>query len=282
MTESLPLATFARLLRRKNGLLGSVLLSVVCLAALLAPVISPYDPDTMHAQDRIQFMNQKYLLGTDMYGRDILSRIIWGARVSIYVGLISVSIGLAVGIPLGLVAGYRGGLIDEVIMRIMDSMMAFPAILLALVIVAVLGFSIQNLMVAIGTVYIPEFARVVRGSVLSAREKNYVEASRSCGDSDSHIMFKEILPNCAAPLIVQTTINFAYAILYEAFLSFLGLGVQPPTPAWGYMLNEARDFLTAAPWMAVFPGLAIFFTVLSFNLFGDALRDILDPRFQTG
>jgi peptide/nickel transport system permease protein len=268
------------LARNKKGLIGGAILSAIIICAIFAPILSPYDPNEMHGKDRNLPPNSRYLLGTDMFGRDILSRLIWGSRISIYVGLISVSIALGLGVLLGMISGYYKGIIDELIMRIMDALLSFPTIFLALVIISVLGVGIDNLMIAIGIVYTPQFARITRGSVLSISNKEFVEAARSVGDRDYAIMSREVLPNCLAPIIVQLTIGFAYAILYEALFGFLGLGVQPPTPAWGSMLSEARGYMELAPWMTIFPGAAIFLAVLGFNLFGDALRDILDPRLR--
>jgi peptide/nickel transport system permease protein len=266
------------LIRKKKGMMGSLLLILVFFCALFAPYISPYNPNEMHLDEKTMPPNNRYLLGTDIFGRDLLSRVIWGARVSIYVGVISVSVGLILGILIGLPSGYYGGLLDEIVMRIMDVLLTFPAIFLALILVAVFGFNVGNLMIAIGIVFTPQFSRIIRGSVLSEVNKGYVEAAKACGYSDMRIMFREVLPNCLAPIMVQTTMFLATAILYEALMSFLGVGVQPPTPAWGYMLNEGKNYMTLAPWITFFPGLAIFVAVMAFNLFGDVLRDVLDPK----
>jgi peptide/nickel transport system permease protein len=210
----------------------------------------------------------------------VWARIVRGARVSLLVGFIAVGIGIGLGTPIGAISGYYRGKVDEVIMRIMDSLLAFPPILMALVVITILGPSLFNTMIAIGVVYIPRFARVIRGSVLSERQKEYVEAAKMVGESNLSILFRQILPNCLSPLIVQATVFIAYAILTEAALSFLGLGIQPPNPSWGSMLNEAKVFIESDPHLAIFPGLAISITVLGFNLFGDGLRDILDPRLS--
>jgi peptide/nickel transport system permease protein len=268
------------LVRKTKGVVGGAVILILIAAAVLAPYISPYDPNEMHPHDKLQLPSSTYLLGTDMFGRDLLSRIVWGARMSVYVGIISVSIALLIGVPIGLVSGYCRGKIDEAIMRVMDALLSFPAILLALVMVTVLGVGVQNLMIAVGVVFTPQYARVARGTVLAIREKEFVQSALSVGDTHLRVLFGEIFPNCLAPLIVQSSIGFAYAVLYEAALSFLGLGIQPPTPAWGSMLAEARAYMEEAPWVTIVPGLAIMVAVMGFNLFGDALRDALDPRLR--
>jgi peptide/nickel transport system permease protein len=213
-------------------------------------------------------------------GRDILSRIIYGSRISLQVGLFSIGIALVTGVFLGLIAGYYGGVLDMLIMRIMDIMLAFPAILLAIAIVAILGPQLRNAMLAIGVINIPRFARIIRSSTISIKESEYIAAARMMGANDFRIIFHHLLPNAMAPLIVQTTLSIATAILEAAALSFLGLGAQPPTPEWGAMLSDARSSLQRAPWVATFPGLAIIFGVLGFNLMGDGLRDALDPKMK--
>ena len=267
---------------RKNRLafLGIIIVTTVVLAAILAPVIQIHDPLEQNISNRLQRPNIKHVFGTDHFGRDVWARIVNGARVALFVGIIAVGIGILFGTPIGAVAGYYRGRVDEVIMRCMDAFLAIPPILMALVIVAILGSSLFNTMIAIGFVYIPRFARVIRGSVLSEREKEYVEAAKMVGEHNLSILFRQILPNSLSPLIVQATVFIAYAILTEAALSFLGLGIAPPNPSWGSMLNEARVFIETDPLQAIIPGLAISFTVLGFNLFGDGLRDILDPRLK--
>jgi len=265
---------------RKSRLafVGILIVIVVFAIALLAPLIQIHDPLQQNISNRLQKPDLEHLLGTDHFGRDVWARIVNGARVALLVGIIAVGIGIIFGTPIGAVAGYYRGRVDEVIMRVMDAFLAFPPILLALVVVAILGSSLFNTMIAIGIVYIPRFARVTRGSVLAEREKEYVEAAKMIGEWNLSILFRQILPNTLSPLIVQATVFIAYAILTEAALSFLGLGIAPPNPSWGSMLNEARLFIESDPLMAVIPGLSISITVLGFNLFGDGLRDILDPR----
>jgi peptide/nickel transport system permease protein len=269
-----------QLLRSRTTLFGTVIVVLMLLVAALAPYIAPYEPNAIHSKEMLLSPSSLHLLGTDDLGRDILSRIIFGARVSIMVGAISIGIAMLLGIPLGLFAGFYGGLTDSIFMRIMDVLLAFPAMVLALFIMAILGPSFINAMIAVGIVYTPNFARLVRANVLSIREMAYVEAARSIGSTNARIMFREILPNTVAPLIVQTSLGVAYAILVEAALSFLGMGVQPPTPSWGSMLSEGRLFLATAPWCATFPGLAIFFIVMGLNTLGDGLREVFDPRMR--
>ncbi|MEM4311674.1 MAG: ABC transporter permease [Nitrososphaerales archaeon] len=269
-----------RLSKNAKGLFGGILLFIVILVALLAPIIAPYDPNKISSEERLNPPNLTHFFGTDELGRDIFSRIVWGARISLFVGLISVTIALGGGLILGLLAGYYRRYVDEFISRIVDILLSFPAILLALLIVTVLGPSIPNIALTVGIIYMPQFARIVRAGALSVREKDFVQAAIAAGDGDLRIMIVEILPNTLAPLIVQSSITFAFAILTEAALSFLGLGVPPPHPAWGSMLYDARGYMEIAPWMTMFPGFAIFLTVLAFNMFGDGLRDILDPRLR--
>jgi peptide/nickel transport system permease protein len=253
--------------------------ALVVVAALGAPWLAPYSPTEMDA-DLLAPPGARHLLGTDDLGRDVLSRVIHGASVSVLVGVISMGTAAGVGVPLGLLSGYRGGLVDTVIMRLLDGVMAFPAILLAIAIMAVLGPSLPNAMLAIGVIYIPPFARIVRASVLSLREREFVDAARGLGAGSLRIVGRHVLPNCVSPVIVQLSLGMGYAILVEAALSFLGLGVQPPQASWGSMLAEGRGFLDRAPWFATFPGLAIFVTVLGLNFVGDRLREALDPRLR--
>ncbi len=264
--------------KQRLGLIGGGILCMLLLMALLAPVLAPYDPLAQDLYQRLQPPSTDHWFGTDDFGRDILSRIVYGSRISLRIGLIAISLALTGGTLFGLVAGYRGGMVDMLIMRSMDLMLAFPSILLAIAIVAVIGPGIENAILAVSIVLVPQFARLVRSSVLTVREATYVEAARALGATESRLLFYSILPNCTAPLIVQTTLGMGTAILDAAGLSFLGLGAQPPVPEWGAMLSGGRELLLRAPWVMTFPGLAIFAVVLGLNLFGDGLRDALDPK----
>ncbi len=257
---------------------GVVVAAITILVAVFAPFIAHFDPNAPHFLDALRPPSARYWFGTDDLGRDIFSRIVFGTRVSLSVGLISVSGAFLSGGTIGLAAGFFGGTWDNVLMRFMDIIFAFPSILLALAITAVLGPSLTNAMIAISVVYVPVFARLSRGQVLTVREQAYIEASRALGASSRTVMFRHIAPNIVAPLIIQGTLLFASAIITESYLSFLGLGIQPPTASWGNMLKSAIGFLSLAPWMAWFPGLAIFVVVLGFNILGDGLRDLFDPR----
>jgi peptide/nickel transport system permease protein len=269
-----------RLTANRLAFIGLVIILLLTLAALLADWITPHDPYAQISSEAMQPPSWNHLFGTDNVGRDTFSRLIYGARVSLFVGVTSMILAAGLGVPLGLLAGYFGGWLDTVTMRAMDTLLAFPALLLAIFIVAVLGPSLSNAILAIGIIYIPAFARLTRANVLSLREKEFVEAARCLGASDGRIMWRSILPNCASSLIVQFTLGIGYAMLIEAGLSFLGLGVQPPTPAWGQMVGLARNFITIAPWLITYPGLAIFIAVLAFNFLGDGLREATDPRLR--
>jgi peptide/nickel transport system permease protein len=258
--------------------LGLGLVGLAAAAALLAPLIAPYGPDMPDFVNTLAPPSRLHWLGTDELGRDALSRIIYGAQTSLFVGALSVVVAAFAGTALGLVAGYFGRFIDAVIMRVMDVVFAFPSILLALAITAVLGPSLNNAVLAIAVVNLPVFARIARAQTLVVRELEFVEAKRALGFGTSNILFRTILPNILAPVIVQGSLLFASAIITESYLSFLGLGVQPPTATWGNMLRNAIGFMELAPWLAVFPGAAIFLTVLGCNLLGDGLRDRFDPR----
>ena len=264
--------------KQRLALLGGGILVVLLLTALLAPVLAPRDPLAQDLYIRLQPPSTSHWLGTDDFGRDIFSRVVYGSRISLRIGLIAISLALTGGTLLGLIAGYRGGLADMLIMRLMDLMLAFPSILLAIAIVAVTGPGIENATLAVSIVLVPQFARLVRSSVLTVREATYVEAARALGATEMRLLFYSILPNCTAPLIVQATLGLGTAILDAAGLSFLGLGAQPPVPEWGAMLSGGRELLLRAPWVMTFPGLAIFTVVLGLNLFGDGLRDALDPK----
>ena len=267
-----------RLGQRPAALVGLAVILFFVGIALAAPLVSPYDPIATDWLAVRKAPSLRHLFGTDEIGRDVLSRVIWGARASLLAGLVSVSIALALGMPLGLVSGYQGGIVDGVAMRMIDAMLAIPFLILAIALAAFLGPNLTNAMIAIGVSQMPVFARLTRAQVLAAKHEDYVEAARALGNPDRRILLRHILPNISAPILVQATLAIAAAIIAEASLSFLGLGQQPPAPSWGSMLNTAKNFLSQAPWMAVWPGLAIFTLVLSFNLLGDGLRDALDPR----
>jgi peptide/nickel transport system permease protein len=263
--------------------MSGALIVLLCIAiAIFAPLIAPYGPEETMPNWKLYPPNEYFLMGTDEFGRDIFSRILYGARVSLQVGLISVSLALLLGATSGLAAGFLGGWVDTVVMRCMDVLFAFPAILLAIGIMAVLGGGITNAMLAIGIVYAPSFARLARASVLSLKELDFVHAARVLGVSEVGIVWRHVLPNIAAPMIVQTSFALSTAILIEAALSFLGLGTPPSVPSWGSMLSASRRYVELDPWPAIFPGLAIMLLVLGFNLFGDGLRDVLDPRLRAG
>jgi peptide/nickel transport system permease protein len=267
-------------LKNLNFTLGLVLSAVLVMVAATSVFWTPYEPNAMNIRDRMQAPSLNHPLGTDQYGRDQLSRIMVGAVNSIMVGLMTVAIGMGAGMALGLVSAWGGRMADEVIMRFSDLLFAFPAVLSAILITAVLGPSVVNAMLAIGIFYIPVFARLTRASALTVKELNYITAARAAGQGEIAIIRRHVLPNILSPLIVQATIQFAVAILAEAGLSYLGLGTQPPHASWGRMLNEAQTFMELAPWMALFPGVAIAWAVLGFNLLGDGLRDILDQRLR--
>jgi len=274
-------STAAGLVRQRGALVGLVILIALAAMAVGAPWLSAHDPIRTAPREALQPPGPRFALGSDQYGRDVASRVLYGARISLLVGLISVSIAVALGAPLGLVSGYYGGRLDALIMRVMDVLLAFPGILLALAIVSVLSPGLGNVMIAVGLSAVPGYARLVRATVLSAREHLYVEAARAVGRRDGGILVHDILPNVVAPLIVTATLGLGGAILSAAALSFLGLGSQPPQPEWGRMLSEGRDYLREAWWISTFPGLGILLTVLAMNLVGDGLRDVLDPRLRT-
>ncbi len=269
-----------RLLRRHPiGTLGALIVLFILLIALFAPWVATHDP-AAQASKRLLPASAAHLMGTDELGRDVFSRIVFAARISLYVGVLSVSLALALGVTAGVLAGFIGGKFDNIIVGLMDIVFAFPTLVLAIVITGLLGPSLTNAMLAIGIVYSPTFARVARSSVLSVKTELYIEAARVVGGKERHIVMRHVLPNILAPLIVLTTLSFSLAILAEASLSFLGLGTQPPDAAWGLMLSQGRKFVEVAPWLAIFPGLAIMITVLAFNFLGDGLRDALDPRLH--
>jgi peptide/nickel transport system permease protein len=269
----------ARTLTRNRLVLAGLIMVVgLIVIAALADLIAPYDPIANNVRAALQPPSSYYYFGTDRFGRDVFSRVVFGSRLSLFVALVSVTISGIIGVALGLVSGYYRGWIDNLIGRIMDVFFSFPALLLAIGVAAMLGPGLNNAIIAIAVVYSPVFGRVVRGPVLVERGREYVEAARVIGASSPRVLFLHVFPNVLSPLIVQATITLSQAILLEAYLSFLGLGTQPPFPSWGTMLQEGRTFLETAPWMSIFPGLAIMLTVLAFNLLGDGIRDVLDPR----
>jgi peptide/nickel transport system permease protein len=267
-----------RLFKRKGAVVGLAVIAAFVVIAVFAPFASPYDPIATSWSLVRKAPSAQHWFGTDDLGRDVLARVIYGARASLMAGAISVGIALAIGVPFGLLAGYRGGFIDALISRITDAMLACPFLILAIALAAFLGPSLGNAMIAIGISATPIFIRLTRGQVMSVKVEDYVEAARAMGNPPWRIALFHILPNILPALLVQATLSIAAAIIAEAALSFLGLGQQPPAPSWGSMLNSAQRFLTSAPWMAIWPGLAIFLVVLSFNLVGDGMRDALDPR----
>lgn len=276
-----PLVTRRRLRRNVGALLGLLILAVMALATALAPLIAPYDPLAVAPEAQLKPPSAAHWAGTDLFGRDVFSRLLFGGRVSLLVGVVAVLIASVPGTALGLIAGYYRGWIDGLTMRAMDLMLSFPGILLALGIVALLGPGLLNVMIAVGIAGIPSYTRLVRGSVLAVEKNLYVRAARIIGCQDGRILLRHILPNVLAPIVVLSTLDMAWAILNASSLSFLGLGAQPPTPEWGAMLSEGRGLMRQAPWITIAPGLAIMLTVLSVNLLGDGLRDALDPRLRT-
>lgn len=270
----------ARFLRTGSGAVGFVIVLAAVSAAVFAPWVAPYDPIVLNPPERLEGPSASHLLGTDQYGRDTFSRIVYGGRVSLGVAGCATLFALLAGGALGLVAGYYRGWIDALIMRGTDVLLSFPAILLAIALLAFFGAGFWNLALAIGIVYVGPFTRVARAAVMTVREELFVEASRSLGSRDARILLRAVLPNAAAPIIVEVSLRLAYAILAEASLSFLGLGTQPPTPSWGQMIADGRQFLALNAWATVAPGIAIVTIVLGFNLFGDGLRDALDPRLE--
>jgi peptide/nickel transport system permease protein len=273
--------TLGLLARNRTALVSAIVLLVILVVAVFDDFFAPQGANEQDIANRLEPPSGSHLFGTDDLGRDILSRVILGASVSLKVGFLSVGLAMVVGTVIGLVAGYYGGWRDDVLMRVMDVLFAFPAVLLAIAILAIRGPGTSNTIIAIAIVYVPIFARVTRASVLGVREEVYVRASRSVGASDFRLLTRHVLPNAAPPIIVQASVSLAFAVLAEAALSFLGLGTQPPNPSWGLMLAEGRGYIDLAWWLAFFPGMAIVVTVLCFNLLGDGLRDVLDPRQRT-
>lgn len=272
--------TLKRLLRSPSAVAGAVIVIVLILAGIFAPLLTPFDPVRQDLRSVLQAPSATHLLGTDNLGRDVLARILYGARLTLFIGAFAVAVGLLFGVPLGIISGYYRGLADQVIQRLMDLMLSFTSFLLALTLVALLGVGLTNVIIAVGIATIPRFARLVRSSVLSLREVTYIEASQALGAHDRRVLWKHILPNSLAPVIVQATLSMGSTILTAAGLGFLGLGVQPPTPEWGAMLGEGRNYIFSQPSVTTFPGLAIFLAVVGFNLLGDGLRDALDPQLR--
>jgi peptide/nickel transport system permease protein len=278
LAESPAALALRRLLRRRGAVVGLVVIALFVLLAVLAPFVAPYDPAAQIWTAVRKAPSMAHWFGTDDLGRDVLSRVIFGARASLLAGVVSVAIAIAIGVPVGMVAGYLGGFTDALLSRITDAMLACPFLILAIALAAFLGPSLTNAMIAIGITTTPIFVRLTRGQVMAVKVEDYVEAARAVGNPHWRIALVHVLPNILPTLIVQATSSIAAAIIAEAALSFLGLGQQPPAPSWGSMLNAAQRFLATAPWMAIWPGLAIFLAVLSFNLLGDGLRDALVPR----
>ncbi len=264
--------------RNRLAMVGLAMLLIFLISAVFAPFITPYDPIKTNFSSAYQTPSSEHILGADWLGRDNFSRILFGARISLLIGFISVAIGLAIGVPVGALSGYYGGRFDLLIQRIIDILIAFPGILLAIVVVTILGVGVENVMIAVGIASVPIYTRLVRGSVLSVKEQGYVAAAKALGIGDMRIIIRHIMPNCLGPIIVQSTFQIATAILWAAGLGFLGLGAQAPDPEWGRMLSDGRQYIRTAHHLTTYPGLAIFFMVLGFNLIGDGMRDALDPR----
>ncbi len=278
--ENRTLKLLQRFGRSRNVLVGSIVLSIIIILVIIAPLITSYEPTQQLRRERLQPPSSIHLFGTDNLGRDIFTRVLYGGRISLQIGIFSVAIGAVFGTLLGLISGYFGGWLDSLIMRLIDVMLAFPGILLALAIIAVLGRDLRNVMIAVGISTIPIYTRVVRGSTLAVKQNDFILAARALGAPAWRIILRHVFPNVIAPLIVVTTNGVAGAIIAGAALSSLGLGQQPPDPEWGLMLDEGREFIRVAWWVTTFPGLAIMVTVLSINLLGDGLRDVLDPRLR--
>jgi peptide/nickel transport system permease protein len=272
------LLTLARVFRRRLGKFGVIATAALVVMAVAASLLAPYSPYVQHEGQELRAPSAKYLLGTDEFGRDILSRVVHGSRISFLVGMVSVLLGVAVGVTSGLVAGSWGGWVDALTMRFYDALMAFPAILLGIAVATVLGPGVINAAIAVGIVSMPQFARIARAAMLAEKAKEYVSAARTLGASDTRIIFRHVLPNASSPVLVQMSLAMAFAVLLEASLSFLGLGAQPPEPSWGSMLNTSRSFLRRAPWYGIAPGVFLSLLLLALNLLADAVRDALDPR----
>lgn len=279
-TQSQLSRIFKQWRRNRRAVVGAIILLTIIFMAIFAPFVTSYEPQKQNMRNRLQPPSSEHIFGTDQFGRDTYSRVVYGARLSLRVGFLSIALALVAGCALGLISGYYGGVLDNVIMRIVDVLMALPGFLLALSIVAALGPGMQNVILAIGVSYIPSFARMMRSAVISTRELDYVDAARALGAKDRRIILSHVLPNSLSPIIVLTTLSMAGAILSAAGLSFLGMGAQPPTPEWGSMIASSRPFIRVSHWAVTIPGLAIFITVMCLNLVGDGLRDALDPRLK--
>lgn len=276
--ESLGRGALRRVWRNPFGVIGMSVLGLMVVVAVFAPVLAPYSPYAQHAGLELEHPNLRFPFGTDELGRDILSRLMYGARISLLVGLVSVALGVGIGVTTGLVAGFWGSWIESLIMRLWDAVLAFPAILLGIAVASVLGPGVVNAAIAVGIISMPQFARISRASMLSEKQKDYIIAARSVGVTNVRIVFSHVLPNIMAPLLIQTTLAMAYAILLEAGLGFLGLGAQPPEPSWGSILNSSRSYIRQNPWYGIFPGIALSILLLGLNFLADAVRDALDPR----
>lgn len=268
------------IIKNRKGAIGLVILIPILTASILAPVLAPFDPTAIHAADRFAEPSSTYLLGTDTYGRDILSRVLYGGRSTLMLGVIATMLGLLAGVPIGILSGYIGGRVDEVIMRLMDGMLSIPSLLLALLVVAMLGSSIWNAILAIAIVFTPRLARITRSSTLSIKNEEFVKAAEARGESLPYIAFREILPNAMPAIVVEGSIRIGFGILIGTSLSFLGLGAQPPEPDWGYMIAKAINQMSESPWSMLWPSLALGLTIMGFNLLGDGLRDVLDPEVE--
>jgi len=269
-----------RFKRNRGAFVGLAILILFFILAIFANVFAPYDPKEQNALSALQPPSNEHLLGTDNFGRDVFSRLIYGSRASLSVGFGAVLFSMIVGVTLGLIAGYYGGIIETIIMRIVDGLLSFPALILAIALMAILGLGLQNIMIAVAVGFIGHFARVTRGDVLNIKEETYIEAAKLMGVSNFRIIRSHVLPNILSPIIVQAVLRVSAAILTESSLSFLGLGLPPPTPTWGFMIAEGRGFIVMAPWISTFPGIELFLVVFGLNLFGDGLRDALDPRSE--
>ncbi|ELZ86913.1 ABC-type transport system permease protein (probable substrate dipeptides/oligopeptides) [Haloferax gibbonsii ATCC 33959] len=268
-------------LSTRKGFISVCFLAPILVLSLAAPLIAPYDPTAIHVADKFAGPGGQYLLGTDGYGRDLLSRVLYGGRASIIIGLASTAFGLVFGVPIGIVSGYLGGRFDELMMRLMDTLLSIPSLLLALLVVTVLGSGIVNTILAIGVVFTPGIARITRSSTLSVKNEEYITAAEARGESLYHIAFREILPNVSSPILVEASIRVGFGILIGTSLSFLGLGTQPPFPDWGYMISVSRSHLHSSIWFMLWPSLALGFTIMGFNLIGDALRDVMDSKVHS-